>query len=164
MPAVHILAPGGHDAWDDIGHSRAGRQRRFAAPSPTAAVIDRRARRVTLLVLGMTCLSLADLALTLAHMRSFGMFEVNPVARAMLAIGGVDQLVRYKLFTIAVSGGILYLLRRDRRAEICAWICCAALAGLSLHWGRYSTHVGEFAQLVSQHTPPTDARWIRIEN
>lgn len=163
MPRTHALVAGASDACGDIGHRlRPFHRRGVGSASGDAA--ERRARRVTLLVLGMTCLSLADLALTLTHMRSFGMFEVNPVARAMLAIGGVEQLVRYKLFTIALSGGILYLLRRDRRAEMCAWLCCAMLVGLSLHWGRYSNNALEIAWTLNQDASQVDARWVRIEN
>ncbi|MEC9374505.1 MAG: hypothetical protein VYC34_11710 [Planctomycetota bacterium] len=116
-----------------------------ATPSPlerprTPADAARR-RRVILLVLAMVLMGLADLSLTLTYMKSVGMFEVNPIARFMIAIGGEGQLIRYKLFTIVLSGGLLYLLRRHRCAELCAWLGCAAMLALTVHWTRYNSHI-----------------------
>lgn len=115
-----------------------------------------RERRVCLLLLATLLMSMTDLLLTLTYMKSVGMMEANPIARAMIAIGGVGQLVRFKLFTIALSCGILYILRRHKAAERCAWICCVAMVALSLHWVRYN-------DAVLAHGPP-DPALLNSEN
>lgn len=137
-------------------------QRGLLCREEDAAAADRalgaRRRRVTLLVLAMALMGLADLALTLTFMTSVGMYEVNPIARFMVAVGGAGQLVRYKLFTIVLSGGILYLLRHHKTAERCAWLSCAGLLALSLHWSDYTRR-------VTDHPVPHghfSDRWVYI--
>jgi len=112
-------------------------EQRAREEDPRAA----RARRVILLVLAMTAMNLADLTLSLTYMRSIGMYEANPLAREMIAIGGADQLVRYKLFLTILSGGLLYLLRRHRFAEQAAWASVGVLLLLTMHWGHYNNEV-----------------------
>lgn len=98
-------------------------------------------RRVGLLVIVIAIMGLADLALTLTYMKSTGMYELNPVARAMVAVGGEPQLIRFKLLTIALGAGMLYLLRRHRVVEPTAWGCAAVMCLLSAHWFAYNRHV-----------------------
>ena len=90
-------------------------------------------------------MGLADLSITLTYMRSIGMIELNPIARHMVAIGSCDQLIRYKLFTMGLSCGVLYLLRRHPRAELGAWICTILLLGLTFHWVRYNDEITNYA-------------------
>ena len=125
--------------------------------SPAAAA---RGRRVTLLVLAMAMMGLADLGLTLTYMSSVGMLEANPIARAMIDVGGARQLVIYKLFTIALSGGILYILRRRRAAEVCAWISCSVLLLLSAHWANYNAALA--SATIDLGVLAADARWVHL--
>ncbi|TVQ32307.1 MAG: hypothetical protein EA376_06580 [Phycisphaeraceae bacterium] len=135
----------------------AGPDRGVSCQSPAAAA---RARRVTLLVLAMAMMGLTDLGLTLTYMSSVGMLEANPIARAMIEVGGARQLVIYKLFTIALSGGILYILRRHRAAEVCAWLSCAGLLLLSAHWANYNAALASAS--VDLGVLATDARWVHL--
>lgn len=135
--------------------------RRLVRPSLLAPDASRR-RRVTLLVLAMALMGLADLAFTLTYMSSVGMAEANPLARAMIEIGGLPQLVRFKLFTIALSGGLLYLLRGHKAAERCAWACCAALVLLSLHWFNYTDKLTTLGAAIDPHLAALDERWVAI--
>lgn len=123
---------------------------------------DRRARRVTVLVLATAALGLLDLAYTLTFMRSYGMFELNPLARFMIAVGGAGQLVRFKLLTIALSSGLLYLVRRRRGAELCAWVSLATLILLSLHWVNYIRTTEELGPALLAETIAFDHRWVAI--
>ena len=91
------------------------------------SIVHTRARRVTLLVIITAVLGLLDLAFTLTYASSMGMIELNPVARMLVGLGGAGELVRFKLFTIALSGGTLYLIRRRKGAELCAWLSLAVL-------------------------------------
>lgn len=106
------------------------------------SIVHTRARRVTLLVIVTAVLGLLDLAFTLTYASSIGMIELNPLARMLIGYGGASELIRFKLFTIALSGGTLYLIRHRKGAELCAWLSLAVLVGLSFHWVRY-THVAE---------------------
>lgn len=122
-----------------------------------------RPRRVTLLVILSAVLGLFDLSHTLAYMRGAGMMELNPLARMMVDLGGAQQLIIFKLFTIATSCGILYLLRRTRQAELCAWMSFAALAVLAAHWINYNGHVIEVAAFADATVFAQDPRWVALD-
>lgn len=135
---------------------------RTAAAATLAPDVERRARRVTVLVLATAALGLFDLAYTLTYMRSVGMVELNPLARFMIAIGGAGQLVRFKLLSIALSSGLLYLVRRRRGAELWAWISLGALVLLSLHWVRYIDSTEQISPALLAETSMFDQRWVTI--
>jgi hypothetical protein len=108
-------------------------------PAPSATPQEAaRSRRIVLLIVALVLMSIADLICTLTYLTSFGMAEVNPIARAMLAIGGTRQLILYKAFTMTVSCGCIYFVRSKRRAEFGAWVCVAVLFVLMLHWVQYN--------------------------
>jgi hypothetical protein len=133
------------------------------ARAPAEARRFDRARRVTLLVVTTALLGLFDLMHTLSYMGGAGMMELNPVARAMIDLGGARQLILFKMFTIATSCGILYILRRYRQAEICAWISLAALAMLAAHWINYNGHVVEVAAFADATAFASDPRWVALD-
>lgn len=108
------------------------------APSVLPALVAGRPRVVVLLIVAIILMGLADLALTLTYMRGVGMIEANPIARYMLTIGHERQLILYKLSSLSLCCGTLYLIRRHRKAEICAWLCTAIMVLLSIHWTRYN--------------------------
>lgn len=132
---------------------------RGARPVAEAA-LRLRSRRVTLAVIAAAVLGLVDLAFTLTFMRSIGMFEANPVARAMIDLGGASQLINFKLFTIVLSGGVLYLLRRHPSAELCAWICLAGLVALSIHWTIYTQALISFGTGFDPQLAALDPTWV----
>ncbi len=155
QPSVLTPPPGLREA------RRAGA---LPAPTPNLAV-QARSRRVTLLVLATIVMGVADLVFTLTYMQSVGLIETNPIARSMINLGGADQLIRYKLFTIALSAGILYLLRTHRAAERCAWLCALTLAALSAHWLEYNSlvlHEPAFANPAA--AAAFDDRWVLPED
>ena len=122
-----------------------------------------RPQRVTTLVLLAAVLGLFDLLYTLSYMRGAGMMELNPLARTMIEIGGAQQLVLFKLGSIVTSCGILYLLRRHRQAEVCAWVSLAALAFLAAHWINYNGHVIEVAAVADATAFTNDPRWVTLD-
>lgn len=97
-----------------------------------------RPRVVVLLIIAITLMGLADLGLTLTYLRGVGMIEANPIARYMLSIGHERQLILYKLASLGLCCGTLYLIRRHRKAEVCAWLCTGIMLVLSIHWTRYN--------------------------
>ena len=142
-----------------------------AVMASVKAHLETRPARVTLLALAMILMGLADLQLTLTYMRSIGMIELNPIAREMIEIGGARQLIVFKLFTIAASAGLLYLVRRHRLAETCAWASCAALLALTMHWVRYNEAITTpeqaaltLASMSSGDLVQPDPRWVRLED
>lgn len=102
-----------------------------------------RARRVSVLVLAFAVLGVADLALTLSYMGGIGLFEGNPVARALVVGGGAGTLASFKLLTIALSAVILFGLRTKRSAELAAWLCVAVMSLVSLEWRKYGDAADE---------------------
>ena len=97
-----------------------------------------RSRRIVLLILALVLMSLADLICTISYLTSVGMAEANPIARHMIAVGGIRQLVLYKAFTMTLSCGCIYFIRTRRGAELGAWACVAVLFMLMLHWIEYN--------------------------
>ncbi len=145
-----------------IGGIGAGVRFGRASAAACESEADRRARRVTVLVLATALLGLFDLAYTLTYLQSTGMVELNPLARFMIAVGGAGQLVRFKLLTIALSSGLLYLIRRRPGAERCAWISLAALVLLSLHWVNYIQNAEKIGPTILAESALIDHRWIAI--
>lgn len=118
-----------------------------------------RSRRVSVLVLSFVVLGVADLTLTLAYMHTVGLFEGNPLARALAHNGGSGVLAGFKLATIALSSVILFALRAKRSAEMGAWVCVLAMFLVSLEWGKYASASDEVVlalQIVDSPFGPKD--------
>ena len=147
----------------------------FSAPDPAPAGVvahgmagGMRVLRVNLLVVAALAMGLADLLCTLAYATSIGMVEMNPIARHMIEIGGADQLVMFKLFTMSLSSGIIYLIRRHRWAEGCAWFSVVVMLWLTIHWVQYNqlapTLTSEFSLIACHAETASMDGWIRITN
>jgi uncharacterized membrane protein YciS (DUF1049 family) len=121
-------------------------------------------RRVSLLVIAITIMGIADLMLTLIYMRTTGMYELNPLARVMVATGGSTQLVLFKLLTLSLSAGMLYLLRRHRIAEPAAWACAAVMCVLSIHWISYNSQIENPDIWHGMQLAMGDESYVRIED
>lgn len=128
----------------------------FSAAHPAAAAARPacegrcfHARRLMLLIFAIMLMSAADLFCTMTYMSSVGMLEVNPIARFMVSVGSAQQLVLFKLFTIALSCGALYLARRNPLSERVAWLCAAGLLALMLHWTAYNSSVSELTNEIT---------------
>ncbi|MFG0258332.1 MAG: DUF5658 family protein [Phycisphaerales bacterium JB043] len=135
---------------------------RRVLPGGLASCLQDRASRVTLLLAGICLLGIYDLMHTLVYIRTTGMVELNPLARYMIETGGVRQLVLFKLLSLSLSCGILYMLRRTRASELCAYVGLGVMVVLTLYWFVYN---GQFVQLaeVWQNAAPThDPRWVRV--
>ncbi len=98
-------------------------------------------RRLGLLLLAIALMSGADLLCTLAYMSTIGLIEANPLARLMISIGDIRQLVIFKVFTTLLCCGALFLARSHPLSEKVAWICAAMLLALMLHWTAFNSSV-----------------------
>lgn len=131
---------------------------------PGRAILGSPERRVALLAVLITIMGLADLAMTLTYMRSTGMFELNPLARLMVATGGESQLVIFKLLTLSCSAGVLYLLRRHRIVEPTAWCCALVMAALTAHWISYNHHIDNPDVWHGMQLTMSDESFVRISS
>lgn len=113
------------------------------AKEQVCPLVRSRVRRINLVLLAVVLMGLADLAYTLTYMRGSGMIEANPIARAMIEIGAARQLVLYKLLTLVVCCGAIYVCRKTRQAELGAWICCSVMLLLTFHWVNYNAMMSE---------------------
>ncbi|MGD9692436.1 MAG: hypothetical protein AB7G17_10480 [Phycisphaerales bacterium] len=121
-----------------------------------------RERRVALLVVAVVLMGLTDLLCTLTHMRGPGMIESNPVARWFAMIGGERELVLYKLWTMALSGGLVYLMRRRWQAEAAGWVMVIVMLTLTAHWQRYNANAAVVASVADAMRDSPG--WIRFDH
>ena len=121
-------------------------------------------RRVALLAIAITIMGIADLILTLTYMQTTGMFELNPLARIMVATGGASQLIMFKLLTLSLSAGVLYLLRGHRRVEPAAWCCALVMGVLSAHWISYNRQIENPDIWHGIQLAMSDETYVRIVN
>lgn len=124
--------------------------------------VGTRERRVALLVIAVLLMGFTDLLCTLTHMRGAGMVEANPLARWFAQIGGERELVLYKLWTMALSGGLVYLLRRRWQAEVAGWVMVGVMLGLTAHWKRYNADAAVVAATADAMRGMPG--WVRFEN
>ncbi|MHC4975194.1 MAG: DUF5658 family protein [Planctomycetota bacterium] len=126
------------------------------------SLLSERPARVTLLLAAICALGVYDLMHTLMYMKTIGMVELNPLARYMVETGGEQQLVLFKLFSLALSCGILYFLRRTRPAEICACAGFVVMVVLTVYWFVYNGHVVQLAEVWQNTNPSHDPRWVYV--
>lgn len=122
-----------------------------------------RARRIGLLIVAIVLMGAADLMYSLIYMRGIGMMEVNPIARRMIEINGVMQLVMFKTLTMLLAGSALYLGRFHRRTELCGWGCTLLMLGLTMHWVRYNRdviHLANDIAVIALNDAPE--RWVSL--
>jgi hypothetical protein len=93
--------------------------------------------RVVALSLAIAVMSGADLYLTLLFVTQTGMNEMNPLARAMMEYQSPAILAVWKMGTVVISVGILLMIRKQRSAELGAWVGCFVMGWLMLHWSGF---------------------------
>lgn len=124
-----------------------------------------RVRRVLLLLVGIACLSCADLAVTLTHLRTIGMAEANPIAAFVIEWGGSWLwLAVYKAGTVGLAVGVLYRLRRTVQGEIGCWLGLAILVGMSLQWHAYTGMLDSAGVSASDELGLRTGRWLTLAN
>jgi hypothetical protein len=125
---------------------------------------ERRAHRVVLLLLAVVTLSIADLILTIAHLRSSGMIEANPIAAYILHnSNSLWTLGLYKGATVAVCVLLLFRLRDRVQGEVAAWVAAAILALLCVHWNQYAAMLDHIDQIRLAQTRYVGGAWMTME-
>ena len=95
-----------------------------------------RPRRIAAALAVLWALSLADLYLTLWAAAHMDLYELNPLARALLA-GPPAGLVAYKLATMAVGTTIFWRFRHNGRCELASWGTAGVYLLLAVRWSIY---------------------------
>lgn len=122
-------------------------------PKPPAATPEQlveigRSRRVTILVVGIIILSLADLVVTLAYLKANWMMEANPLAAWIIrSTQSSFALAAFKCCTVGVCAALLLRLRRFRSGEVAAWCGIGVLTIMSIMWHTYASHLDDPAHL-----------------
>jgi hypothetical protein len=139
------------------------RSRPCSAPNAAQRALNKRMQRLSVLITIIVGLSIADLLFTLIHLQSLGMVEANPVARAIILTGDAHQLVSFKLASVAVGCGCLYLGRRSRKIEFAAWLCAIGLGVLTVHWFNYNAEFKLIAEdLVQVDVSQHSESWVTL--
>lgn len=103
-------------------------------------------------------LGLLDLTLTMILMHTTGMYESNPIAVAIVR-HGAWALAAYKVGSMSLTSGFLWLARSTRLGRIGAWLSLGTLCLLTVHWahvlgvviatgGNFGTDVGPGVQWI----------------
>ena len=122
---------------------------------------SRRTRRVGFILSGVVLLSLADLLVTLWHLRGVGMYEANPIAVYLIrATNSPWLLAAFKGVTVAASVLVIYSLRRHWQAEIGAWCCAMILAVVMYSW---CTYVEAASQMPREAGRGCSGHWVVIQ-
>lgn len=129
----------------------------------TARWLGVRANRVALLVLLIAVLSLADLFMTMEHLRGVGMSEANPIARMVMSYNSPAILVSWKLATILLTSLIFLMARTRRLAEIGCCVCLCALVWLTVRWLNYSDEIARATPAVHALAQFESDTWVRFE-
>ncbi len=106
--------------------------------------------------------SIADLLLTLTYARGVGMVELNPMARAIMAYGSPALLAAWKMGLVAGACMIIFIGRRSRFTEVGAWIACAVMAMLTVHWLRYIHTAHELTPYLEEVSEHAGDRWVAM--
>ncbi len=122
-----------------------------------------RSRRVIILACAIALMSGVDLYLTLLYVMNTGMNEMNPLARAMMNYQSPTVLALWKLATVTLSLGILFLIRTKRSAELGAWVGCLVLGWLMSHWVMFIHETRDLNLQVVQEIASNDPTWVMID-
>jgi hypothetical protein len=82
-------------------------------------------------------LGLVDLGITMTYLTNIGMFESNPIARAVIGLGSPTLVVAFKLATMVLSTAIVLGLRARWHGEAVALLSVAILGWLTFRWLGY---------------------------
>jgi hypothetical protein len=123
-----------------------------------------RPRRVVILLLGVVVLSVADLLITLAHLRATGMAEANPVARFVIGLTGSPiSLACFKALSVFICVGLLYKVRKTVQGEIASWCALLILSCISMMWFRYAHQYENPVDVQLAQSEWAQEQWVRFD-
>ena len=132
----------------------------FRSVAPILRVPDRRERLRSLIVC-VSLLSLLDLSLTFVLMYTTGMYELNPLAVAIVRQGPI-HLGAFKIACTLLTARCLWIARSTRTGEIGAWLCLFAMIALALHWNSTVHEVFSDGLLSTLRRAGSDPQWVHL--
>lgn len=107
-------------------------------------------------------LSFADLYFTFIFMTAAGMPEMNPVVRALAEVcDRGSAIVIWKVATLGVCVGLLYIVRRTRTGELGALLAVMVLVWLTARWGTFIDTTDSLVPFLAEFQA-TDAEWVML--
>ncbi len=123
-----------------------------------------RARRVTVLLVGIVVLSMVDLVMTLSYLRTIGMHEANPIAVMVInSTNSAFSLSCFKVLTVLVATWSMFRIRTHLAGEVAAWLGLVILTALSVQWHLYAAHFAEPEALSLVFAGAYDDIWVRLD-
>lgn len=135
---------------------------RFSALAQHPTSVWGRSFRVCCLVAAVTLMSLADLHMTLTHAKGIGFAEANPLARWIMSFNCAWLLGTWKVLFVALTAGILLILRQTRSAEIGAWFSLGVMLWLMGQWQSYSDKVHALTPVMHQLSAAEMPNFVRM--
>jgi len=134
-------------------------------PVPSAiSFVNTRTFRVAALLTAVVAMGLADLYLTLTHLRGAGMGEGNPIARWVMSANCIWALGAFKLGLMGISTLILWKVRHRCSAELAAWLCCGVMVWLTMQWKAYSEALPALTPVIHHMATIDDesSNWVKF--
>jgi Domain of unknown function (DUF5658) len=111
------------------------------------ALGQNRVRRVAEALVILWLLGVADLLFTIQAFRSPDFFyEMNPLARTVLASMGIAGVIALKVVLLGIGASIFWRLRRHAQAEMAVWGLVVVHVLLIVQWSQYTAITTLFMQ------------------
>lgn len=116
------------------------------------------------LLLAVVALSLADLIVTLIHLKTVGLVEANPLARWIInTTGSTWALAAFKGATVATCVALLYRLRHHIEGEIASWCAVGILVGMCFLWHGYTHTMLDPNEVILAQGEPWEEYWLQLD-
>ena len=119
-----------------------------------------RSRRVLMLLTAILLLAAGDLFMTLQYATSIGFEEANPIARHVMSHGSLTLIILWKLASVVVCLGCLWMTRRTRLGELATWACLLIMIWLCFRWVEYNQQMDRAASYIHLLASPGDPNWV----
>lgn len=120
-----------------------------------------RSRRMMILITSIIVLSIADLVVTVTHLRTIGMIEANPIAAYLIVTyQSAWVLAGYKLLTVGVCIVALYSIRERILGEVAAWASVCILVGMAVVWHLYAAELDQPEAYEMVKYASVDEQWL----
>jgi hypothetical protein len=123
----------------------------------------RRGIRVWLLVATIVILSMADLYMTLTHLRGAGMGEANPLARLVISYNSPMLLSVWKCACVFIACVILVMARHRWSGEAASWVCAGVLTVLTVHWAMYCAEAATLTNQIATMQADPPPNWVSMD-
>jgi hypothetical protein len=108
-------------------------------------------------------LSVLDLVVTLFYMHTVGMYEANPLVRALAETSHPTiAITLLKVASVATGVGLLHVGRRQIAAQVAAWLMTGVLVWVTVQWARYGVVMMDLDWVGMSSLTPLDGDWVGL--